>query len=322
MMVSTAGTGAAGPDTPSSSTGTVPTDRRTAPPFIGHGEVDAPISGVEQLAIGHEAMGVERAPAPAASIAALSYGPSASTDGPMIGLESVLGADQRVQVTGTDRYPWRAHASLRITAADGSLWIGTAFFIAPRVLATAGHNLYIHGNKDARRGWVSSIEVIPGRNGDERPFGTAMASEYYSVQGWTGVPAGQRPDPDYDYGAIVLGEDAVLGSHTGWLGLAALDDKALDRASLNLAGYPSDLGGSTQWYMASRSGDLEDRRIFYDIDTYAGQSGSAVYVADDDERYVVGIHAYGASPGSLNSATRVTTEVYDNFASWVAMHQP
>jgi V8-like Glu-specific endopeptidase len=320
------------PDTPSASTGSVPTDRRSASPEPGPGPVDQPTAGVEALAIQTESLGSrpgfvgERATASSDAgldIASLSYGPSPRLgDGSMIGLESVIGDDERIPVPETDRYPWRAHASLLITAADGSRWIGTAFFISPRVLATAGHNLFIHGNDDARRGWVSSIEVIPGRDGDRRPFDSAITSQYYSVEGWTGVPHGQRPDPDYDYGAIVLGEDAVLGARTGWLGVAALDDKHLDRASLNLAGYPGDLGGSTQWYMARRTGDLETRRIYYDIDTYAGQSGSAVYVAAGDERYAVGIHAYGASGGSMNSATRITTEVYDNFARWVAMHQP
>ena len=43
-------------------------------------------------------------------------------------------------------YPWRVHASLLITAADGSNWIGTGWFVSPRVLVTAGHCVFIKGS--------------------------------------------------------------------------------------------------------------------------------------------------------------------------------
>jgi V8-like Glu-specific endopeptidase len=131
--------------------------------------------------------------------------------------ESVIEEDDRRRVTNTDAYPWRVHASLRITARDGSRWIGTAFFIAPRVLATAGHNLFFHGPVGARRGWARTIEVMPGRDGDELPFGTAMSTSFHSVRGWTEPEdPGGRPDPDYDYGVIVLDVDeAYDDQHPG-----------------------------------------------------------------------------------------------------------
>src|SRR3989442_1266757 len=48
--------------------------------------------------------------------------------------ETVHGTDDRIQITNTAVYPWRAHASLLITAADNSQWIGTAWFIGPHTL--------------------------------------------------------------------------------------------------------------------------------------------------------------------------------------------
>src|SRR4030095_15147165 len=57
--------------------------------------------------------------------------------------ETVQGTDDRVQITDTDRYPCRSHASPRFVAADGSVWLGTGWFISPRVLVTAGHVVYI-----------------------------------------------------------------------------------------------------------------------------------------------------------------------------------
>ena len=48
-----------------------------------------------------------------------------------------------MQITNTCVYPWRAHASLLITAADNRSWIGTGWFIGPHTLMTAGHVVYI-----------------------------------------------------------------------------------------------------------------------------------------------------------------------------------
>ena len=63
------------------------------------------------------------------------------------------GADDRFQITNTSSYPWRAHASLRITAVDNSLWIGTGWFVGPRLLVTAGHVVYIKNSGIADREW-------------------------------------------------------------------------------------------------------------------------------------------------------------------------
>ena len=74
-------------------------------------------------------------------IAVASFGPSA---------EAIIGTDDRVQIHNTSAYPWRAHASLLLTAADGSSWIGTAWFIGPRTLVTAGNRELRHPDQPRR----------------------------------------------------------------------------------------------------------------------------------------------------------------------------
>jgi V8-like Glu-specific endopeptidase len=89
----------------------------------------------------------------------------------------------------------------------------------------------------------------------------------------------------------------------------------------NLSGYPGDRGGGTeQWYMARRIGSVSARKVFYDIDTAGGQSGSAVYRIADGERRAVGIHAYGVGASPFNSATRINRPVFDNLQTWKAAH--
>ena len=56
------------------------------------------------------------------------------------------------------------------------------------------------------------------------------------------------------------------------------------------------------------------RKVYYDVDTVGGQSGSAVYRIADGARYAVAIHAYGGA--TSNSGTRITSEVYNNLVAW------
>lgn len=228
--------------------------------------------------------------------------------------ESLIEEDNRRRITTTDTYPWRVHCALSITANDGRRWIGTAFFIGRRILATAGHNLFMHAPGRDHHGWVRSIDVMPGRDGDDMPFGTTVSSRFYSVKGWT-----EQRNTEYDYGAIILPKD--YENQTGWLGFGAYSDNTLTSSTGNLSGYPSDRGsGAEQWYMARQISSVGTRKVFYDIDTFAGQSGSAVYRIVDGQRHAFGIHAYGVGRNPLNSATRINQPVFDNLQKWKNDH--
>lgn len=220
--------------------------------------------------------------------------------------ETVHGTDDRIQITNTSVYPWRAHASLRITAADNSLWIGTGWFVGPRLLVTAGHVVYIkNSGVSGRDGWVKKIVVMPGRNGGTLPYGSTTSSSFWTVTGWA-----NNGDPNYDYGAIVLGES--LGRRTGWFGYG--NWSSLAGVGANISGYPGDKPAGTQWYAARTVDSVTTRKVFYDIDTAGGQSGSAVYRFWNGGRYGLAIHAYGGT--TVNSGTRINSAVFNNIKSW------
>jgi glutamyl endopeptidase len=225
--------------------------------------------------------------------------------------ETVHLPDDRIQITNTGVYPWSAHCSLLITAADNSQWIGTGWFIGPHTVMTAGHVVYIRGG--AADGWVRSIQVMPGRNGNTLPFGSITSNSFRSVTGWT-----QWGDWNYDYGAIILPSD--LGIRTGWFGFGVWSDSELTSSIGNLSGYPGDKPSGTQWYDWHQIASVDPRKVYYDIDTYGGQSGSAVYriiYADNQaKRYGIAIHAYGGA--TTNSGTRIVTPVFNNMVAWKA----
>lgn len=222
--------------------------------------------------------------------------------------EAVFLPDDRVRVTTTDQLPWRVNASLLITAADGSQWIGTAWFISPRTLVTAGHCVFInHSGTPGRDGWVRSIAVMPGRDEAILPFGSITATSFRSVMGWT-----QQADERYDYGVIVLPN--ALPASVGMRRYGVRPDEGLLGVEATVAGYPGDKPPGTMWRHALPIHSAEPLKIRYTLDTAGGQSGAAVYVTDGGEPLAVGVHAYGGA--SSNSATRITQAVFDNLQRW------
>lgn len=221
--------------------------------------------------------------------------------------EVIIGTDDRVRIANTTVYPYRAICALRITAADGTRWIGTGWLVGPRTVITAGHCVFLHNNG----GWARSIEVIPGLNDASRPYGSAVSRDFRSVKGWT-----EGKKRDYDYGAIILPPNSRLGDVVGYFGYAVRNNNFLMNSVLNLSGYPGDKGGNQQWFMARRPKSLSDRVITYEIDTMGGQSGAPVWVKIGEQRYCVGIHTNGHISG--NSATRIVQEVFNNIKNWKA----
>ncbi|MFL5727362.1 MAG: trypsin-like serine peptidase [Chloroflexota bacterium] len=237
-------------------------------------------------------------------IAAASFGGLAAQP------ETVHGVDDRVQITQTAIYPWRAHASLLITAADNSQWIGTGWFIGPHTLMTAGHVVFIKNSGIPNRdGWVRQIVVMPGRNGASLPYGSVTSTNLRTVVGWA-----NSGDENYDYGAIILPTN--LGLTTGWFGFGVWGDSELTSTTGNISGYPGDKPSGTQWYAARRIASVNSRKVFYDIDTAGGQSGSGVYRIINGGRYGIAIHAYGGAV--TNSGTRIVSPVFNNMVNWKA----
>jgi glutamyl endopeptidase len=223
-------------------------------------------------------------------------------------MEAVIGQDDRVKVAKSllSANPWRQICSLRIRSQSNQVYVGTGWFIGPKTLATAGHCVFLKNDG----GWAKSIEVIPARFGNDKPFGKMTANRFSAVEGWT-----QDSSRDFDYGVIHL-ESATVGNKIGNFEVASFVDGMFNNMILKVSGYPADREQAQFQYFHERpTQQVTPTRLFYDIDTFGGQSGSPIWQDTEEEGVVaVGIHTTGGI--SSNSGTRINDEVIENLATW------
>ncbi|RIK43483.1 MAG: hypothetical protein DCC58_09570 [Chloroflexi bacterium] len=212
---------------------------------------------------------------------------------------SVFPPDERIRVSPAVS----AIAFLEsINQAETQVFECTGTFIAPDVLLTAAHCLYT----EDLGGWASNIWVTPGMDGYDNfyPFGYDLAYNYWVPAAWY-----ESFDELWDFGLIVM-PNGNLGYATGWLEIGMLTTQSLLDPNFKptIIGYPGDKAHGTQWAGQKQAFvDVTNYVLYYDIDTYSGQSGSAVLRADD--AVIVGIHAHGGS--QLNDANRIDQSLLD-----------
>jgi glutamyl endopeptidase len=240
-------------------------------------------------------------------VGAASFGNTARITDRTI-LEVVVGFDDRVRVTKERMAvnPWRQISTVRIVSQSERTYVGTGWFITPRVLATAGHCVFLQDDG----GWPESIRVIPAKHGSHEPFASLTSKRFASVDGWV-----EKRQRDFDYGVIFL-EDAVAGTQVGNFAVQALGLTELKGTEAQISGYPADRDRAQFQYFHMRPMvDVTDTRLIYDIDTFGGQSGSPIWQETvENGLVVVGIHTTGGV--SSNSGTRITGDVLDNLVQW------
>ncbi|MFY9621494.1 MAG: trypsin-like peptidase domain-containing protein [Pyrinomonadaceae bacterium] len=224
-------------------------------------------------------------------------------------LEAVIGTDDRVKVAKSllSNNPWRQICALRIRSQSNQLYVGTGWFIGPKTIATAGHCVFLQDDG----GWAQSIDVIPAKFGSSTPFGKLTSTRFWAVDGWT-----VESSRDFDYGVITLDNGAV-GVQIGNFEVRSFADPEFANVVLKISGYPADREQANFQYFHERPIQrVTTTRLFYDVDTFGGQSGSPIWQDTEENGVVaVGIHTNGGV--TSNSGTRISDDVIDNFISWL-----
>jgi V8-like Glu-specific endopeptidase len=221
----------------------------------------------------------------------------------------------RQRVADTRVSPFRKICDLVITAGDSTRHSGTAWFISPRTLVTCGHCLFVFQPGTAAHGMVNKVLVMPARNGE------TQASQ--SLVGWVEVTQENfrvhdcwrnEGNLDFDYGVIILPPNQALGAQVGFFNVGHFPDQTLDESRPTLSGYPDNAPDGTQWFETNPIRQVAPAHLFYDIFTFAGQSGSPVFFADTAQQTACAIHNFGNVP--FNSGVRITPAVIAQLNAW------
>ena len=260
--------------------------------------------------------------------------PEADTESEVVGA-----GDERVHVNDSRVVPYRWICAIDVATGSDSGARGSGLLIGPRHVLTAAHV--------ARAGPVWKMRLSPARNGDNtrHPFGR------FSVKG-VRYPLpykdGNRMRSD-DYALLRLDRDlpaqlGFWGSDPAQAQLRALPTADLQHKEVQVCGYPGDRCGtdpitggdadvklrrigacrarrpddwaSTPW-RASGTARADDAwsQVFYDADTFGGQSGGPVWMAIDGVQVCVAVHINGTP--QVNWGVRVSARMLDNLCDWI-----
>lgn len=213
-----------------------------------------------------------------------------------INSRSIIGADTRTRLSGTDTFPYRATGFL-----STDRYIGTASFASKSMAITAAHVVY-----DIDKGFVQSAKLYPGRDDDYIPYGPfTVASIYIPIEYY------KEGNSDYDYAA--LGFTTLYGKQTGYLGYQTGYD--LSNQYYRIDGYPGETDKRYQLWGSMGYVTRKNKRIIYQIDTTGGMSGTPVATLAGAAlpNQIVGIHTNGTdsvSGGNSNSAVAVDDRMF------------
>ncbi|KAJ1323235.1 glutamyl endopeptidase [Microdochium nivale] len=229
------------------------------------------------------------------------------------GIESVIGGDDRTLVPKADfapggKYRWVVKLFLRFEGQeDDDPWaVATGWLVRPDLVITAGHCIFDNAHGYNR---VVQVKAYVGYSGKDSVTDTSYAVQFReashvaTTDGWI---RSEGFDSSTDLGLIRLAQPFAEVKPMG-LSAAPLRGKGV----LGIVGYPADLEeggekGAEMWEMfLETEWDLsktKDHVLQYQIDTYGGNSGSAVLwkPTGSTEWTSIGVHVYG---GRLNSAS-------------------
>ncbi len=214
--------------------------------------------------------------------------------------------DQRKKVNHPRKYPWCTHGHVVAKFGQGCEYLASGVLFDREHFLTAAHVLY---DLDTKRE-AKSIVFYPGMDGKSVPWRSDGVSfevpqKYYNYE-----EKGSRPF-DFDIGIVKLA--SPLGEKVGFLPLSSEDNGSLGKTHVSVTGYPLDRGSRSMYTMDGplmKSTDPESStRLFYDVFTYEGQSGSGVCTMkrNGDTAKLVAVHT--CQIRDARSGIRFTPEI-------------
>ncbi|MGS2601079.1 LPXTG cell wall anchor domain-containing protein [Mammaliicoccus sciuri] len=192
---------------------------------------------------------------------------------------------------------------------------GSGAYIGKNYFLTAAHVIY---DNNYPRQYLTGGYLIPGKHGNWEPFGKYKIKAFY-------VPDQYKASPlrKYDIGIIEVGPEPIVDAD-GHPPREELDELKpynikvytddLIGKKVQTQGYPieKNVNSINQWtnlgtiVQKQKQGNIE-----YSMDNSAGQSGSPVYLEDNNDE-IIAVHSYGTRGNKYGTlGTPITQEIYD-----------
>lgn len=228
----------------------------------------------------------------------------------------IIDGDNRQHIADEDvsQEPYNSICLLKLLE-NGIPKRGTGFLIGPNVMLTAAHNVYTDRNNDGVNNFIDEIVVYvaaqtASNNVDPcSSYNDVNVEECYLLQSYCDLAGLDGVDKyNYDWAICILNTD--IGNQVGWFDISITPDNIVNN-QISILGYPDDKSGNEAFDMFRSTGIVQSviqNIIIHEADTVSGNSGSPVFVANDNSYTVKGIHTAGGT--TINGATKITLLTY------------
>jgi V8-like Glu-specific endopeptidase len=221
--------------------------------------------------------------------------------------------DLRYEIKNPANWPFSVHGRV-ISYCQNNCMLGSGTIIGTRFVITAAHNIYSRelGKEVAKK----SMRFIPAMSGTVCPYGVFEVKKWY-------YPVEYKHSGKEDYALLVLDRD--ISCYTGAFGLKT-SLKDLNTNNGSLYGYPAVIVGQEimshhLWGMEGEFlVDQDEDMVEYKIDTSSGQSGAGVYIVENGDYYVIGVHVLDdKGNNTTNQATCMNSSRVKTIQEWISM---
>lgn len=211
----------------------------------------------------------------------------------------VFPPDEREYIADTTKWPYRLITHLVMFDEYGEIsGYCSGMVISTNAVLTAAHCVFDYDSGD----FYERILFVPGENGANFPFGTAIEVDI-------SIPQGYADTGRSEFDIAVVKVSGVSFRPSGPFPVVASASDAYFQhpaTFLFTAGYPGDKPLGTQWFSAAPVEYADETFIYTTMDAYPGQSGSPIFTLNLDYNLVHVVGTYSFEHPSFNAAVRFT----------------